>query len=201
MENVIFKPKYKKSVYWFLILTPLISWPIVLKMVFTLKIDLELFFPSLIAGLISIFIPFAVYKRMIFCKNALILERYLLPSKTINYSDIKGIGLTMIQAKRWTMVTYNILNASELIRIFNEKIDEGSIPEDQLSGSLVRKEISVMNASLYCIPITIIVWICLYFTKIMPTAGYGLIVLGMSTYLLCFTGVYCVLRYKQNKDR
>ncbi len=87
-----------------------------------------------------LFIPFVFIKRIRFESHSFTIEKYTLPPKTIDYSEIIDIGNTVIRTKQGSIAIRGMENREELTGLLKKLMSEGKISAYQIENKLVGQE-------------------------------------------------------------
>jgi hypothetical protein len=137
MEEKVFIPKYPFGFFipFFMML------PFLLFVVVQSILERDYSFTSIFALLMSIFIIwfllFGVIAAISFSNKDFTIERYLLPDKTIDYSDILFINVDLIKTRRGILFIRFMKNSEELARIFRKCMKKGELRSDSSKDEIV----------------------------------------------------------------
>ena len=140
MQETIFQPKYTIRGNWDVLS---ISLLMIITLLFSfLKFGISL---SNILGLIFLvyfivsFSPLYVY-RIVFTPSSFIVERYIWPSKKIEYSDVVDVGISKVKTRNGNVSFAGMSNAAQLHSLFTELIEQGRIGKHQLENKISVEE-------------------------------------------------------------
>ncbi len=161
MQEMIFKPKYPtRFLLGFVFVIPMEA--LMLWEVFSNK-SIEMIFGSGFFGLMILLMPYIFIRRIRFEGQSFTVEKYILPSKTIDYSEVTDIGNTLIKTRQGNIPTQAMANSQELIDLLKKLISEGKINNYQIENKLVRQEALSRKAVLPAGIISVILWITTFF--------------------------------------
>jgi hypothetical protein len=140
MQDTIFKPKYSSRLYLgFVFLIPLEAFA--LWSIFSISAkSAEMIFWAGFFGLMILLMPFVFIKQITFKGHSFSIEKYVLPPKTIDYSDVIDIGNTAIKTKHGSIAIRSMKNSEELTDLLKKLIVEGKISTYQIENKLVVQE-------------------------------------------------------------
>ena len=96
MQEKIFQPKYSAILYFGLFSLVLLELIMLWQFISGKELKFHIYFLCGFLGLIDAIIPFVIINRIVFSANAFTVETFLLPTKTIEYTDVVDIGTTII---------------------------------------------------------------------------------------------------------
>lgn len=146
MADTVFVPKYPLRFRLGYIIMLVFAF-IIVRAVFSGDRSFELLFLAGFSVLFLVVFPLLYIRRIVFKKNAFILERLLTGSKEVSYRDVLDIGTTAIKTRGRNIPINMISNSKELAQILQHQIE--SSPEDltPLEGVLPGIERSARLAS------------------------------------------------------
>ncbi|MCA9731245.1 MAG: hypothetical protein H6696_19500 [Deferribacteres bacterium] len=139
-----------------------------------------------------LYTPFILFKK-IYLRNNIIIERFVLPKKIIEYSDITDISGLSIFTKKGRIPINILNNAHVLIGALEKKLDEGYLTERQINGKGSYKEFAGLKASIFSIPIS---WLIYFMTPLLGLENllnYPLITF-LSVFLVVHFIIYIVIK-------
>ena len=163
MHEAVFKPKYPfRFLLGLAFIIPLEAF--MLWEVFT-KQDksIETIFGAGFFGFMVLLMPFVFIRRIIFENQSFTIEKYLLPAKTIDYSDVVDIGNTIIKTRYGNISTQAMENSEELNNLMKKLVSEGRINSYQIENKLVGQEVLSRKAVMPASIISVIIWIASLF--------------------------------------
>lgn len=119
----------------------------------------ESIFGAGLFGLILAIAPYTFVKRIVFDTHSFSIEKYLWPTKTIEYTDVIDIGTTLIKTRNGNVSIQLMSNADELRTIFSELIQQGKISHYQLENKVAAQEILGQKALLPAAIISFVLWV------------------------------------------
>jgi len=185
MKSSHFWPRYSIRSLWDVILLSLgLTIVIIITMVRT-GIGLEAL--SLLVTLIGFYFWWTHFliRKFVFHQSSFTIMRFILPPKTINYSDVEDIGSVKIKTKKGNLQLAGMINSDELINKFNELISQGKIHQNNLEHKLRAKETIWRKAMFPSLGISLPLWaLAFYFWPFdrmwFSAVGFG-IVCGLIT--------------------
>ena len=158
MQEIVFKPKYPPQLtFGTLVLTP-IEFYILWQILAGKDPSPENIFGAVFFGLLLIIPPFAYIKRMVFRTNNFSIEKFILPTKTIEYSDVTDVGAMVLKTRKGGLSLRTMTNSDELSKILAELIKQGKINRLQLENKVDSRSIIVRKALIPAWVISFIIW-------------------------------------------
>ena len=158
VQQTVFKPKYPVRVYLGFFLIILIELYLLSQLLFSADTRPENIFLAGFFALVIALTPYTFVKRIVFDMHSFSIEKYLGPSKTIEYTDVIDIGTTLIKTRNGNVGIQLMLNADELRTVFTELIQQGKISHYQLENKVVVQEIVSRKAFLPAAIISFVLW-------------------------------------------
>ena len=158
MQQTVFKPKYPVRMYLGLFLTILIELYLLSQLLSGADTRPDSIFLAGLFGLILAIAPYTFVKRIVFDTHSFSIEKYLWPTKTIEYTDVLDIGTTLIKTRNGNVSIQLMSNADELRTIFSELIQQGKISHYQLENKVATQEILSQKALLPAAIISFVLW-------------------------------------------
>jgi hypothetical protein len=100
----------------------------------------EIILGTLVLGATTLMLPTILIRRIVFATGSFSIEKFLWPTKIIDYSDILDIGLTIIKTRKGNLSIYGMTNSDELSSILTELIELGKINPYQIENQLTSQE-------------------------------------------------------------
>jgi hypothetical protein len=163
MQETIFKPKYPPRFLLGLVIIILIEAFMLWNIISNQDRSIETVFGAGFFGLMILVMPFVFIRRIVFENQSFAIEKYLLPSKTIEYSDVVDIGNTLIKTRQGNIPIQAMVNSDELITLLNKLLNEGKINSYQIENKLVGQEVLSRKAVMPATIISIILWVATLF--------------------------------------
>lgn len=88
---------------------------------------------------IAYFSPLYI-RRIVFASSFFIVEKYLWPSKKIEYSDVVYVGPSKVKTRKDDVSFAGMSNPDELHSLFIELIEQGEINHNQLEKKIIVEE-------------------------------------------------------------
>jgi hypothetical protein len=140
MPEEVFEPKYSMGTSLGLAVF-FLSEAFLLWYMFSKKdTSLELILIAAFFGYGILRMPFVHIRRITFESQSFTVEKYLLPAKTIHYSDVVDIGNEAIKTRQGNIQTRAMNNTKELYDLLKILISEGKINRYQMEYRLVWQE-------------------------------------------------------------
>jgi hypothetical protein len=159
---------------------------------------------SLLVTLIGFYFWWAHFliRKFVFKQSSFMIVRYILPPKTINYSDVEDIGSVKIKTKKGNLHLAGMINSDELINKFNDLISQGKIHQHNLEHKLRAEETVWRKAMLPSLGISLpLCALAFYFWPFdrmwFSAVGFG-IVCGLITALV-ISIIQWMIRKKQTR--
>ena len=140
MQKIIFQPKYSLKGLWDVTLISLLLFVVLVFSFIKFGFD----FANII-GLIFL-IGFVgwhsrdLIRYIVFSTSSFCVERYIGPSKTINYSEVIDLGRTKVKTQQGEISFAGMSNWDELLNRFKGLIEQGKIDTNQLENKVVVDE-------------------------------------------------------------
>jgi hypothetical protein len=112
----------------------------------------------------SIGFAFVTIRRIRFGPD-ICVDRYLLPPRRFDYTDIEEIGLMTIKTRRGKISPYGVDNSDELGAIFEDLVKTGRMSESQIGEELALKEALGATTMIYAIFIALPLHLVLLFVN------------------------------------
>ena len=160
MEEKNFKPKYTGKLYFGLLCVVLFDFLMLWQIISGKDSSpVTIIFAAFITLIIAVS-PYVFMKRIVFKANAFTVEKFLWPTKTIEYTDVVDIGTTIIKTKNGNLaISRSILNSNELRNILTGLIEQGKISSYQIENKLVSQEKMSRKARTLAIIISTVLWV------------------------------------------
>jgi hypothetical protein len=155
-DSTTFIPRYEFRQRFALIAAPFMLALAVWAAVSGGREEPMLYVAAAFFALAAVVIPFRFVRRIRF-GSCIHVDRYLLPSIRIEYSEIQDIGVTTVKTRRANISMFGMRNASELLALLGDARTRGEISEGQIEGSLAARETLAWTASSYAILPSIVV--------------------------------------------
>jgi hypothetical protein len=163
MEEIIFKPKYSPKIYLLLFVAILMGAFVLWEIISGRNRSPGHFYIAAVFGLMLAGLPFLFIRRITFMTDSFSIEKYLWPTKTIEYTDIVGIGLTMIRTRREIIGIQAMANSDELRNIFNRIMEQRKISQYQIENKTIHQIANSRIAYIAAIVIASIPWLIITF--------------------------------------
>ncbi len=162
MEEIVFKPKYSPILY--LVFVPILIeafdlWEIISGH----NRSPGRFYITALFGLMLAGLPFIFIRRITFMTDSFSIEKYLGPTKTIEYTDIVDIGLTIIKTRRGSIAIQSMANSDELRNLFNRLMEQRKISQYQIENKPIHQIANRRIAFIAAIVIASIPWLIIKF--------------------------------------
>lgn len=147
--EIVFVPEYGFKYCKIIIFSIIMIIVGILILIFNKLNDIELFFCGLTFILVFSFLIFngfyrVIYKKIIFNRRV-ILERYFFKSISIEYKDINLIGINSVGTNNKGLISLQMNNKTELIRILNSFNEQGIIQLRPISYEKVNNSIKTLS--------------------------------------------------------
>ncbi len=159
MQEKIFTPRYTAKLYFGLFCLVLLELIMLWQFISGKNSSTTSIFFAAFLGLIDAILPFVIIKRIVFSAKAFTVEKFLLPSKTIEYTEVVDIGITVIKTKNGNLAILPMLNSVELRNILSGLIEQGKINSYQIENKLVSQEVNSRKATILSGIISIVLWV------------------------------------------
>jgi hypothetical protein len=163
MQEIVFKPKYPPQLtFGSLVFIPIEFY--ILWQIFSGKdASPENIFGAVFFGLLLIILPFAYIKRMVFRANNFSIEKFILPTKTIEYSDVTDVGAMALKTRNGDLSLRTMVNSDELSNIFAGLIEQGKINRHQLENKVDSRAMIFRKAIKPAGIISLALWVVMFF--------------------------------------
>lgn len=158
MQQNVFKPRYPVRLYLGLILLIPVESFLLWQLLSGTDTSPETIFIAGFFGLMLAIMPYAFVKRIVFDSHSFSIEKYLWPTKTIEYTDVVDLGTTMIKTRKGSFAIQSMMNADELRKILTGLIEQGKISHYQIENKVVAQEIISRKALLPAAIISFVLW-------------------------------------------
>jgi hypothetical protein len=148
MSEIIFIPKYTTKHR----LTPPVLIPFtifVLGLVISgadRRIEAILF--AVFLCVITASLPYTFIKRIVFTEHAFAIEKFLWPTKIIEYTEVSDLSGSTIKTRNGNVLIGSVVNSDELLNIFTQLIEQGKISRHQIENKLIAQENRMLWTSL-----------------------------------------------------
>lgn len=195
MQQKIFKPKYpSKFLFGAFVFIPLEAF-MLWQLISEKEVSPENIFIAIFFGLIIALMPYAFVKRIVFDAHSFSVEKYLWPTKSIEYTDVVDIGATVIKTRQGNIAIQSMMNSDELRQILTGLIEQGKISRYQIENKVIAQEVLGRQALVPAGIISFIFWAVTFF--IWP---YEDSLFRDLSFLLFFVPIYIVV-YRFLKNR
>jgi hypothetical protein len=190
MKDIVFKPKYPLR----LMLGMAFIFPLEAFMIWSLFSKQDISFNSISGpiffGVLIFLMPVVFIRRIVFGGQSFTIEKYLLPAKTIDYSDVVDIGNTIITTRQGNIPMQAMENSQALKDLLMKLLSDGKINRYQIENRLVGQENISRKAVITASIIATIIWIASFFIfpyekSLLRDSGFFLIV-WVPIYLLIY---------------
>ncbi len=165
-REIVFKPEYEKSTLLaFALGIPMFSFFIIFQ--FVTGVSDQVTFATIMLVACAILALFNFYRRISFGDHILV-ERYVLKPKVINYGDIKDYSMSTIITTKGRIALHSMVNSELVIQIIEQKLQEGKIFEEQLRGEVAFQELVAWRASMLSLPISLVIVAVMYTFDLLP---------------------------------
>jgi hypothetical protein len=163
MQEIVFKPKYPPQLtFGALVFVPIEFY--ILWQVFSGKnASPENIFGAVFFGFLLIVPPFAYVKRMVFRANDFSIEKFILPTKIIEYSDVIDVGAMVLKTRNGDLSLRTMTNSDELSKILAGLIEQGKINRHQLENKVASRAIIIRKAIMPAGIISLVLWVVTFF--------------------------------------
>ena len=158
MQQTVFKPKYPVRLYLGFFLMILVELCLLSQLLFGAETRPDIFLAGFF-GLVITLSPYTFVKRIVFDVHSFSVEKFLGPTKTIEYTDVIDIGMSLIKTRNGNISIQLMSNADELRTIFTELIRQGKISHYQIENKVVAQETLRQKALLPAAVISSILWV------------------------------------------
>ena len=158
MQEIIFKPKYPSQLIPGILILALIESFLLWQIIIEKDISIAIISATLFFGILLIIQPIVHIKRIIFRENNFSIEQLILPTKTIDYSNIIDIGEMALKTQNEEFSFRAMTNSKELNEILKELIQKGVISRHQLDNELEYQEGLFLSSFKIAGLISIILW-------------------------------------------
>lgn len=192
MDEIIFRPKYSGEVYFggpFLLLIG----GILLYFGYKENSIFQLSFGGL-SFLMGMYYPFAYPREIIFKSDKIVIKKFLLPRKSLDYQDFSDMSPFTIKFGRYGIPLVYMKNVEKLMSIFQELMDNGKIQIFQIKGELARNEVVASMAGKYSLIPILLVWIIGAVLKFYFKLQIEIPLILFGSPLAVFFGIYFFLK-------
>ena len=147
VEDIVFEPEYGWKAGLGFALFPIAAVVLAVIVLPDPLADIELTMAAVISAAFSLLIPRALVKEIRF-GQVITVHRFLLPPKSIAYSDVVDVGGTGLKARGGGFGWIGYRNGKQLAQIVEALVEKGVIREEQLEGEAVLGEVSSLYAAM-----------------------------------------------------
>jgi hypothetical protein len=158
MQESVFKPKYPAKMYLGLFFIFPIETYVLWQLFSGKDKSIETVFIAAFFGLIVALIPFAFIRKIVFSAADFSIKKFLWLTKTIDYTDVVDIGVTMILTRKGNIPIQSMTNSEELRNILNKLIEQGKINKYQIENKVVSQEVVSRKALIPAGIISFFLW-------------------------------------------
>jgi hypothetical protein len=159
MEEKIFEPKYTAKLYFGLLSIVLFDFLMLWQIISGKDSSpVTIIFAAFITLFIAV-LPYVFMKRIVFKANAFTVEKFLWPTKTIEYTEVVDIGTARIKTKNGNLSLQAMMNSDELRNILTGLIKQGKISSYQIENKLVSQEKMSRKARTLAIIFSTVLWV------------------------------------------
>jgi hypothetical protein len=148
MQQNIFKPKYPPKLFLGLVVLIPMEAFLLWRLLSGSDTSPENIFGAVFFGLMLAIVPYAFVRRIVFNPHSFSIERYLWPTKTIEYTEVVDIGTTVIRTRNGSFAIQSMTNADELRTILTGLIEQGKISRYQIENKVIAQEVVSRKALL-----------------------------------------------------
>jgi hypothetical protein len=111
-----------------------------------------------LAYLVFFFLRFSrlYIRRIIFTPSYFLVEKYVWPSKKINYSDVIDLGISKVKTRRGEISLVAMNNIAELRSLFIDLLRQGTIDIDQFENKAIGEDLVLDNSFWPSLVVTIV---------------------------------------------
>jgi hypothetical protein len=140
MQEKVFRPRYPARLYWGFTLIIAMEFFVLARIMSGKDTSPATISTAAIFGLFVAIMPYALIKRIVFGANAYSVERFLLPTRTIEYADVLDISSAIIKTRRGSLAFRSMANSDELQGILTGLIEQGKIGRHPIENKLIAEE-------------------------------------------------------------
>jgi hypothetical protein len=160
MQEEIFQPKYSAKLYFGLLCVIPFEFFMLWQIISGKDSSLVIIFMAAFFGILVATIPYVFIKRIVFTANAFQIEKFLGPTRTIEYTEVVDIGITTIKTKKGNLaIPRFMLNSIELRNILTGLIEQGKISSFQIENKLISQELISRKAARPAVIISFVLWV------------------------------------------
>jgi hypothetical protein len=147
-NETIFRPRYEFRVA-FSVPALIVAEGVLLSVMLLGHVyEMSLVYLNAFFGLLLLTVPFWYIRCIRFGTTEFVIERFILPPRSISYQDVYDLGRSGIKTRQGDIALNQITNAHELLTIFEELVSQRKISAHQLEGKLIVHEQLAWKASL-----------------------------------------------------
>ena len=192
IHSVVFRPKYGPKLYLAMsVCLAFLALP-VFFIVFARHEEPTLFLCAAIFASLLLIAWIVCFTRIRF-ESTIIVDRFLLPSREFQYSEITNVGFSSIRTTRGRIHLYPMRNINELHEILHEYMRKGLVDGAAFDGSEVVREILSNTAAAYAALIATVLALGLIFVCDVRGRVHATF-LTLSIFLLAYGPVYFYLK-------
>jgi hypothetical protein len=151
----IFKPRYEPGIAFAFPVMAVAECVLLIILLFGQLHDIGLVYLAALFGIALAVVPFLLFRRIRFGATAMVIDRFILPSRSIGYHEIYDLGRGAIKTRQGNIPLEQITNTRELLVIFDELISQGKFSRHQFEGKLIARERLFAKAGMLSLPIAI----------------------------------------------
>ena len=157
----VFKPKYPLKMKLSFLFLPIMAILFTLAAIDGGDPDMPWLFHFLSLAMITLTgsIPFVLIRRIRF-EDKILVDRFVVPTRELDYTDILDVGITNIRAKRGNLSLNAVKNVDEFKSMLANALAEKDIPQDQIESKLAKQETEIARATIYAqavaLPVTFV---------------------------------------------
>ncbi len=164
MQKEIFKPRYSIKGSWDVLSLSLLMIIALLLSFLKFGVSFSNVFETAFLILFILYFSRNYIRRIEFKSSCFVVEKYVWPSKKIDYSDVTDLGMFKVKTRKGDVSFGSMSNAKQLHLLFSELIKQGKINKSQIENKVVIQEINFRKSIIPTIVISSILWgVVLYF--------------------------------------
>ena len=143
---------------------------------------------SIVVVIGTLAFPFKFIRRVRFGRK-LVIDRFILPPREIDYSDITDIGITGVKTRHGNISLYEMTNANEFKDLLVTALAHAEISDGQLEGKLAQQEVNAAKDSVYAGFLSFALFILLVWLKppwLRYFNGDNLFLLPLALFTACY---------------
>jgi hypothetical protein len=150
-----------------------------------------------------IFMSRQYIRHIVFTSSYFLVERYVWPSKKIDYSDVIDMGAYMVKTRKGEISFAAMSNVTELQSLFFELMRQGKIDIEQFENKALKEEWVRRKSFWPAMVVSLALWGIFLMYWLYHPSDFTLIGLGLAAYILgeVISSVISSVIYRINKKK